>query len=50
MVMATHIDEIYTTIIVGMFVVVVGAFLLSVVWRLYRAGSKDATSQEGYDV
>ena len=48
--MATPIDEIYTTIIVGMFVVVVGAFLLSVVWRLYRAGSNSPDTRERYDI
>jgi xanthine/uracil permease len=49
-VMATHLDEIYTAIIVGIFVMVVGAFLLSVVWRLYRAGSNDQTRGNGIDI
>jgi xanthine/uracil permease len=48
--MATHLDKIYTAIIVGTFVMAVGAFLLSVVWRLYWAGGNDLASQEGDDI
>ena len=50
MMMATQIDTINTAIIVGMFVVIVGAFLLSVVWRLYWARSNDPDPQERYDI